>query len=96
MGAHMPRRRKITAREAAARLGIAERTVVSWAAEPRPEYLSRTQQRRLDAAEMRDQGKTYAQIAEALGVSPGNARVLVHRGRQRRASLAGPAGQTPL
>lgn len=86
MTALHPVRRTKTARELAEKFNMPERAVKRFMAEPRPVYDARVRKRRLDAASMRDQGMSYAEIAAALEVSEGNARVLVHRGRQARSA----------
>jgi DNA-binding CsgD family transcriptional regulator len=71
MPADKPVRRNRTARELAEQFGVSERTIRNIAAEPRPEYLARAQDRRRRIAELRAQGKTMRAIADQLGVSVG-------------------------
>lgn len=82
MGAENPGRRTMTAREAAERLGCSPRTIQRVMAEPREDFLARAAERQLKAAEMKDQGKSYRQIAEAMECSPKAAEHLVLRGRK--------------
>lgn len=83
MGAAKPVRRKLTAREIAKRYGISERHVRNAVAEPRAEFLARTHGRQMKALELRESGKSYAEIAQELEVSEVHARSLVHRARKR-------------
>lgn len=69
MTARHPVRRKITAREAAERMGLSERQVRRLAAEPRSAYLERAAERRERAVELRIAGLTYRQIAAELDCS---------------------------
>lgn len=86
MGAEIPQRRKMTAKEAAARLGISERSVRRIAAEPRDQFLARAAAHRVEALRLREvEGLPYAQIAEQMGVPLGTAKRLVHTARKRRA-----------
>lgn len=85
MGAENPGRRTMTAREAAERLGCSPRTVQRVMAEPRHQFLARAAERQLRAAEMKDQGKSYREIAESLECTPKAAENLVLRGRKARA-----------
>ena len=64
-------RRTRTARDVAEQFGVSPRTIRRIAAEPRPEYLARAQDRRRRIAELRAQGKTMRAIADQLGVSVG-------------------------
>ena len=85
MGAEIPQRRKMTAKEAAKRLGVSTRTVQRLAAEPREELLARAAAHRAEALRLREvEGLPYAQIAERMGVPLGTAKRLVHTARKRR------------
>ena len=84
MGAENPIRRTLTAREVAARMGCSIRSVQRIVAEPRDEFLARSTERQLKAAEMKDQGKTYREIAETLECTPKAAENLVLRGRKAK------------
>lgn len=69
MPARTPKRRKITAREAADILGVTPRTVCNMVAEPRAEYLGRAKARRERAARLQLEGLRCLQIAEAMECS---------------------------
>ena len=69
MGAESPERRKLTAKQMAARFGVSDRTVRRIMAEPRSVYLSRAQERREQAVELRAEGLTQQQVATRMGVS---------------------------
>jgi excisionase family DNA binding protein len=88
MGAENPMRRTMTAREAAERLGCSPRTIQRVIAEPRQEFLARATERQLKAAELKEQGQTYKQIAETLECTPKAAENLVLRGRKARLKQA--------
>lgn len=64
-------RRSVTAREGAAQLGVSARTVRRLVAEPRDEFEDRARQRRVRAAQLRNAGRTYKQIADDLDISIG-------------------------
>lgn len=87
-GALKRTRRKLTAREVARRYGISERHVRNAVAEPRDEYEARASARQDEALALRQQGLTYQQVADQLGVSRGAAAGLVHRARRRKESEA--------
>ncbi len=82
MSALDPRRRKITAKEVGARVGISERHVRRLAAEPRAEFLARAKARRLTAARLRIQGLSYAEIAAKTNTTSHMARQLVCKARK--------------
>ena len=67
----MPARRKMTAKEAAKRFGVTERTVRRLIAEPREDFLARARERRAQAAKLRRQGLKYKEIAEQMGLDIG-------------------------
>lgn len=71
MTALKPGKRKGTARELAARLRVNERTVQSYIAQPREEYLSEAEQRRLRILEPRKTGLSMRAIATEVGRSVG-------------------------
>ncbi|MGO1321140.1 helix-turn-helix domain-containing protein [Brevibacterium aurantiacum] len=71
MTALKPGKRKGTARELAARLGVNERTIRSYIAQPREEYLSEAEQRRLRIRELREKGLSMRTIAAEIGCSVG-------------------------
>lgn len=82
MGAETPGRRKRTAKEAAALLGVHERTVRKLVAEPWDEYIARTAERRKKVVELRKQGLKYRQIADKLDISTGSVGSLIHLARR--------------
>jgi DNA-directed RNA polymerase specialized sigma24 family protein len=84
MSAQTPARRKMTAREAAEQYGCSPRYIRSVVAEPRHEYLARAAERQRQAADLKDEGLTYRQIAERLQCTPKAAENLVLRGRKAR------------
>ena len=91
MGAEQPRRRKMTAREAAARFGVHPRTIRKVVAEPRDEWEARGRARQEEALALREQGLSYAELGRALGVSRDAAAGLVRRGRQRQNMSSEPS-----
>lgn len=89
MGAERPQRRKMTAKEAAQRFGISERSVRRIVAEPREEWLARAARHREEVIRLREIEKLpYNVIAERVGVPSGTARRIVslHRKQQRQAA----------
>ena len=88
MSARTQARRNMTAREAAELLGCSPRRIRAAVAEPREDFLARSAERQLKAAEMKDQGKSYRQIAEAMECSPKAAEHLVLRGRKLKLKQA--------
>ena len=73
------KRRKVTAREAAKRLGVSERTVQRYVAEYRSDYERRADERRKIAYNLRLQGKKWKEVGEALNCSDEAARALYKR-----------------
>jgi|GEM_PF-1754993 len=71
MPALKPVRRNVPARVLAERLGVSERTVARYIAEPRDKYEARADERRRKIVEMRGRGMTMRAIAAELGVSLG-------------------------
>ena len=69
-------RRKITARAAAARLGVTPRTIRNYQAEERHVYLERAHERRALASACRAAGMLWAEVGLVLGCSPDSARKL--------------------
>ena len=92
MSAQQPGRRKVTAREAAEKYGVSPRTVRRLVAEPRSDFLSRAAARRAQAVQLRLDGASYAEIAEAMGCSTGSVGSLLHHAR-RRGELPEPAAE---
>lgn len=91
MSAEQPQRRKMTAKEAAARLGVSVRTVQRIVAEPREEYLARAAALREQVLHLREVEKLpYKEISKQLNVPAGTARriVALHRKQQRQATPA--------
>ena len=98
MVAERPQRRKITAKEAAQRFGISERSVRRIVAEPREEYLSRAAALREQVLHLREVEKLpYKEISEQLNVPAGTARriVALHRKQQREEALDGLQANHP-
>lgn len=85
-------KRKKTAKEVAKHFGVSERTVRRHVAEERDTYEARADYRRNLAGAMREQGKSWTEIAAAIGGSEWSARALV---RRYRTSLAEPTGPAP-
>lgn len=81
-GAQAKKRRSITARELAERLGSSERTARRLVAEPRDEFLDRAEVRRRQASELRAQGLKYREIAETMEISIGTVGRLLHDARR--------------
>lgn len=77
------KRRPVTAKVAAERLGLSVRTVQRYVAEERQSYEERAAQRRQTAGEMADAGASWAEIAAAVGGSEWAARALVRRYREQ-------------
>jgi transcriptional regulator with XRE-family HTH domain len=69
VGAESPERRKLTAKQMAARFGVSDRTVRRIMAEPRAAYLARVRERREQAVALRAESLTQQQIAARMGVS---------------------------
>lgn len=64
-------RRKGTARDLAARLGVSERTIRNYVAEPRASWEARAADRRVKIRELRATGMTMRAIAAEVGCSVG-------------------------
>lgn len=75
--------RPLTATEAARLLGMSERNVRRLRAEPRNVVLDRAAARRERAAALREEGKTYREIADEMDVSTGVVGYLLHEHRKR-------------
>lgn len=82
MSAQAKKRRAITARELADRLGSSERTARRLVAEPRADFLDRAKTRRSKAIELRSQGMKYREIAAEMQVSVGTVGRLLHDARK--------------
>ncbi|KYH45379.1 helix-turn-helix domain-containing protein [Branchiibius sp. NY16-3462-2] len=92
MVAEQPQRRKMTAKEAAARLGVSVRTVQRIVAEPREEYLARAAALREQVLQLREVEKLpYKEISERLGIPASSARRIIAESRkQQRRLSSGP------
>lgn len=73
------KKRKVTAKEAAKRLGLSERTIRNYQAEYRNDYEKRAAERREMAHKLRSHGMTWADVGKALNCSPEAARALSNR-----------------
>lgn len=71
MSALKPGRRPVSARILAERVGVSERTIKRYIAEPRAEYDARTAARHTRIRELRAEGKSMRAIAAEVGVSVG-------------------------
>jgi len=85
LSAENPQRRKVTAREAAERLGISTRTVQRIAAEPRASYEQRSIERGEQILAWRDEGVLWRDIADRLEISLNAAQKAGERALRRRA-----------
>ena len=79
MGAEHAVKRKRTAREVAERLGVSERTVRNFVAQPREEYLADAAARRQRIRAMRAEGLSMRAIAEREGVTVGAVHYAIHK-----------------
>lgn len=75
-------RRKMTAREAAERLGVSARTIQTYMAEARADYLDRAQDRRSRILELHRAGVKGAVIARELGISEGLVSIRLKEARE--------------
>jgi transposase len=82
VGAETPKRRTMTAREAAARTGLHPVTIRRLMAEPRGEFLARAKARRDRVLELRAKGLKHREIAEELGVPIGTVGRLLHEAKK--------------
>lgn len=73
------KKRKVTAKEAAKRLGLSERTIRNYQAEYRSDYEKRAAERRELAYKLRSQGKTWTEVGRLLDCSAEAARALNNR-----------------
>ena len=81
------KKRPVTAKEAARRLGISERTVRKIAAQPRAEYLrEQFEEREKIRAYKYDEGHTWEQTAAYWGVTVGAVKQRAWRARRERAA----------
>jgi len=79
MGAELPTKRKRTAREVAERLGVSERTVRNYIAQPRADYLADAAARHERIRAMRAEGLSMRAIAEREGVSARAVHYAIHK-----------------
>jgi transposase len=84
------RQKRKTVKEVAKHFGVSERTVRNHMAEERDTYEARADYRR-NLGTMRAQGKSWAEIAAAVGGSEWSAQVWVRRYRTPLAEPTGPA-----
>lgn len=80
MGAEHPIKRKRTAREVAEQLGVSERTVRNFVAQPREEYLAEAAERRKRIRTLRAEGLSMRAIAAQEGITPGAVHYAIHKG----------------
>lgn len=81
MSALKPGRRPVPARVLAERVGVSERTIKRYIAEPRAEYDARTAARHERIRELRAEGKSMRAIATELGVSVGTVHYALSKTR---------------
>lgn len=79
MSALKPGRRPVSARILAERVGVSERTIKRYIAEPRAEYDARTAARHERIRELRAEGKSMRAIAAEVGVSVGTVHYALNR-----------------
>lgn len=79
MSAIKPGRRPVPARVLAERVGVSERTIKRYIAEPRAEYDARTAARHERIRELRAEGKSYRAIAAEVGVSLGTVQYALNK-----------------
>lgn len=79
MGAEHPIKRKRTAREVAEQLGVSERTVRNFVAQPREEYLAEAAARHERIRAMRAEGMTMRAIAEREDVTSRAVHYAIHK-----------------
>ena len=83
MSAEIRQRRNITAKEAAKRFGISERSVRRIAAEPREEWVRHAHQRGEQVLAWRKEGLLWREIADRLGISLNAAQKAGERAKKR-------------
>ena len=77
-------RRKGTAKELAERIGVSERTIRRYMAEPREDVAARVAERHARIRELRDKGLSMRAIAVEVGVSVGTVHYALHKNDQER------------
>lgn len=75
-------RRSMTAREGAVQLGVSPRTIRRLVAEPRDDFEDRARERRVRAAQLRNAGASYKEIADEMEISTGAVGALLHIARR--------------
>jgi transposase len=80
------KRRSLTSTEAAKRFGKSPRTIRRLVAEDRSDYEATAAARRQQAHDLKQQGMSWAEVAEAMGCSTEAAKQL---GKRYRAKAAG-------
>lgn len=67
-------------RELAEKVGVSQRSIITWTSEPRKDYLKRVEQRREKIRELRAEGLSMRAIAAKVGCSVGTVHnALKHR-----------------
>lgn len=82
MSALRPGRRTGTARELAQRLGVSERTIRRYVAEPKKQFEERTEARHERIRALREEGLSYRAIAAEVGVSIGTVNYALRKQRE--------------
>lgn len=77
-----------SARELAKRLGVSERTIRNYVAEPREQYEARVSERHERIRELRRDGKSMRAIAAEIGVSVGTVHYALSKEMENRGSHA--------
>lgn len=81
MTALKPGRRPLPARVLAEKIGVSERTIKRYIAEPREQYESRVEARHDRIRELRAEGKSYRAIAAELNISIGTVHYALNKHR---------------
>lgn len=98
MGAHIPKKRSVTAREGAKRMNMSVRTVQRYMAQPRDEWIAEQRARRhaiLETYENNDD-LTWEDVAYQFGIKPDTARQLARRARKEREAEERAKTEPPL
>ena len=91
MTALVIRRRKKTAKATAQHVGVSVRTIQRWIAEERSTYEATAAARRQQAHDLRQEGMSWAEVAEAMGCSTEAAKQLGKRFREITKASSGTA-----
>ena len=83
MSALKPARRPVPARVLAQKVGVSERTIKRYIAEPRPEYDARTEARHDRIRKLRAEGLSYRAIAAELHVAIGTVHYALNKSAPR-------------